>query len=87
MPVGAPAARQMAIGEAEGGILGKRDALSELASRAGFVTISLDDVFDGLEAGDIQIASFDEHPNEIGHQRIADVLYERLIERADEIGL
>lgn len=65
----------------------ERAALADLASRAGFVTLSLEDVFAGLDAADIQIAPFDEHPNEIGHQRIADVLYARLIERADEIGL
>lgn len=65
----------------------EREALTAMAEEAGFVTLSLENVWRGLDPASIQIAAFDEHPNAIGHRRLADRLYARLVERAVEIGL
>lgn len=46
----------------------------KLASDAGFVTISLTDVYRGHRTKDLQIAAWDDHPNVLGHQLIAEAL-------------
>jgi hypothetical protein len=45
-----------------------------MAKDAGFVTISLADVYRGYRTKDLEIASWDDHPNALGHKLIAEAL-------------
>jgi hypothetical protein len=45
-----------------------------LAKDAGFVTISLADAYRGYRTKDLEIASWDDHPNTLGHKLIAQAL-------------
>jgi hypothetical protein len=52
----------------------------ELARRAGFVTLDLTGVYDGYSRDALWIAEWDAHPNELGHQLVADRLWELIKE-------
>ncbi len=52
-----------------------KDFCLTLAKSNGFKIIDLSNVYDGYVANDIQLAPWDAHPNEKGHQIIADKLY------------
>ncbi len=56
-----------------------------IANNAGFITINIEDVYRGHDFTDIRLAEWDEHPNAVGHQMVADRLYSDLLERRDEI--
>jgi hypothetical protein len=45
-----------------------------MAKDAGFVPISLADVYRGYRTKDLEIASWDDHPNALGHKLIAEAL-------------
>lgn len=49
-----------------------------LAKKTGFYVIDLDNVYDGYNAIEIQLSSWDTHPNEKGHRLISDKLYEEM---------
>lgn len=49
-----------------------------IASEAGFIMIDLNDVFEGVDIANIRLAEWDDHPNQQGHQLIADRLYSEL---------
>ncbi len=45
------------------------------AEAAGFVVLSLRDVYDEYEPDDLYVAAWDDHPNALAHKLIADRLY------------
>lgn len=49
-----------------------------IAEEAGFTIIDLSDVYQNHDSAELQIAEWDIHPNILGHQLIADRLYEKL---------
>lgn len=55
--------------------------LSGIAKKAGFETIELFGLYDGHDTFSTRIADWDYHPNELGHQLIADRLYQELTTR------
>ena len=50
-------------------------ATLKIARDAGFAIIDLEDVYKGQELATIRLADWDDHPNALGHQLIADRLY------------
>lgn len=54
------------------------EAILSLAREAGFVTLNLYDAYEGQVPREIQLAPWDTHPNQLGHQLLARRLYERL---------
>jgi len=50
-------------------------AAVEIAQRAGFAIINLEDVYKDRDIETIRLAEWDDHPNSIGHRLIADRLY------------
>jgi hypothetical protein len=61
--------------------------LTEMAREAGGVVLHPDGLFEGYEPIEVQVSKGDTHPNELGHQLIADGLYEVLLENAEQIGM
>jgi hypothetical protein len=55
----------------------------ELAAAAGFIVVDLDNVYEGHNRSALWIAEWDAHPNSLGHQLIANRLFE-LIRRSRE---
>lgn len=53
--------------------------LSEFASEAGFAVVTMDDTYKGYSKADIQLASWDTHLNEKGHELVAHSLYNALM--------
>lgn len=51
----------------------------ELAKRHSIPFIDLTSIYDGLSFDELQIAPWDGHPNELGHQLIADRLFQELV--------
>ena len=66
--------------------------LLAIGRESGFVMLDLSGVYDGHEPEELQIAAWDDHPNVIGHQLVAERLYaairsvEGSLWRADEHG-
>jgi hypothetical protein len=54
----------------------------EAAEAAGFVVIDLSTVYQGRPLSSIQVSDYDDHPNRLGHQLVADRLYEALTAKA-----
>ena len=52
----------------------------EHAREQGFSTVSLADVYEEHDQGDLQIAAWDNHPNAQAHKLVSELLYQRLIE-------
>jgi D-alanyl-lipoteichoic acid acyltransferase DltB (MBOAT superfamily) len=50
-----------------------------IAEGAGFVVLSLRDVFDEYEADELNVAVWDEHPNAFAHKLVADRLFAMII--------
>lgn len=50
------------------------------ARAAGYVVVSLADVYGDNDQAELQIAAWDNHPNALAHRLVADVLYQRLLE-------
>ena len=63
--------------------------LREFAEQADFHVLTLEGTYDGLSKEDIQLASWDTHLNDKGHEAVARSLYEALREHemANELGL
>lgn len=53
-------------------------AAVRIAQASGFVVINLEDVYKGHDIVTIRLAEWDDHPNALGHQLVADRLYEAL---------
>ena len=49
-----------------------------IATSAGFAVVNLADVFQGHELETLQLAEWDDHPNQLGHRLVADALYRAL---------
>lgn len=56
-----------------------------IAQAAGFVTIGLDDIYDGRDIGALRLAEWDDHPNAAGHRLIAERLFAELASRRAQI--
>jgi D-alanyl-lipoteichoic acid acyltransferase DltB (MBOAT superfamily) len=52
---------------------------NEAIVEAGIPVIDLLNVYSGYDQGELRVASWDEHPNALGHELIANNLYEQLI--------
>jgi hypothetical protein len=61
------------------------DRLLRIARDAGFVTLSLHDVYGDIDRDDLKLAPWDSHPNAVGHRMIADRLYEVLWDHGREL--
>jgi hypothetical protein len=57
----------------------------QLARDAGFVVIDLGDVYDSVEIERIRLAEWDDHPNTLGHQLVANRLFAEWMTRKGEI--
>jgi hypothetical protein len=62
---------------------GDADALLRMAQETGLRVVDLMDVFGGYDASTLRVDELDRHPNERGHQLIADRLYQLLRENPD----
>jgi len=49
-----------------------------IAQEAGFSVVNLADVYEGRDIDTIRLAAWDDHPNALGHQLVADRLYREL---------
>ncbi len=56
-----------------------------IAAGAGFLIIDLDDLYKGRDINQLRLAEWDDHPNTQGHRLIAEHLYQRLLERRDQV--
>ena len=50
----------------------------QIATAAGFAIINLADVYRGRDIASLRLAEWDDHPNVLGHQLVADALYRAL---------
>jgi D-alanyl-lipoteichoic acid acyltransferase DltB (MBOAT superfamily) len=57
---------------------GRREGLLEMAERAGFRVLSVEDAFRGRDAEALAVAPWDNHPNALAHRLIAERLLEAL---------
>jgi hypothetical protein len=65
--------------------LERADAVIRLAEDNGFVVVDLMDVYEGQDPETIYVADWDRHPNQRGHQLIADRVYRLLRENPDRL--
>jgi hypothetical protein len=61
------------------------ERMIELALKAGFAVIRLDDAYGSANLESLKVAPWDAHPNTLGHKLIADGLYTALT--AENVGL
>ncbi|MHB8866289.1 MAG: SGNH/GDSL hydrolase family protein [Pirellulaceae bacterium] len=59
----------------------------EMAQAAGFILLDLSDWSANHQSEDVLLAEWNRHPNALGHKIIADLLFDRLLEVRDKIGL
>ena len=57
-----------------------------IAERAGFTVIDLSGVYRGQDIAALRLAEWDEHPNQLGHQLIASLLFDELQKQPSTIG-
>ena len=53
--------------------------MKEFAGEADFTIVTMDDTYQGYKKADIQLASWDTHLNEKGHELVANSLYTALM--------
>src|SRR5207249_2636680 len=56
-----------------------------IATEAGFAVLNLETVYKGRDIETIRLAPWDDHPNALGHQLVADALYDALRANKDVI--
>jgi hypothetical protein len=56
-----------------------------IARAAGFVVIDLEDIYRPYDYHNLRVAAWDDHPNVLGHQVIADRLYDELMSRRSQV--
>ena len=61
--------------------------LKRVAAESGFIVLDLSDAYDNQDLDSLVVAYWDKHPNAKGHSLIAESLYQKLLERNDEIPL
>jgi hypothetical protein len=54
-----------------------------VAREAGFTIVNVENVFQGRDVSTIRLADWDDHPNALGHQLVADRLYAELAANPD----
>ncbi len=54
-----------------------------IAAQAGFVVIDLMEVFEGHDPGSVELTEWDKHPNKLGHQIMADRIYQAVMQRPE----
>jgi hypothetical protein len=57
----------------------------QTAEAAGFVMVDLSKIYQGRDLGSIRVSESDDHPNRLGHQLVAERLYEAFSARAAAI--
>lgn len=57
----------------------------QIADAAGFVVIDLSRVYEGQELASIRVSEYDDHPNRLGHQLVAERLYQAFKADAEAI--
>jgi D-alanyl-lipoteichoic acid acyltransferase DltB (MBOAT superfamily) len=57
----------------------------QLARDAGFVTIDMQDVYEGNDVEKVRLAEWDDHPNTFGHELVARRLYDELLAQRETI--
>jgi hypothetical protein len=63
----------------DGVLMQDAPVLLELARAAGFEVIDLSDVYDGHDERALTVAEWDRHPNALGHELIADRIYQAVV--------
>jgi hypothetical protein len=61
--------------------------LKRVAEESGFIVLDLSDAYDNQDLDSLVVAYWDKHPNAKGHMLIAEDLYRKLQEKAQEIPL
>jgi lysophospholipase L1-like esterase len=61
--------------------------LKRVAEESGFIALDLSDAYDNQDLDSLVVAYWDKHPNAKGHMLIAEDLYRKLQEKAQEIPL
>ena len=61
--------------------------LSRVAEESGFIVLDLSDAYENQDPDSLVVAYWDKHPNAKGHMLIAEDLYRKLREKAEEIPL
>ena len=61
------------------------EAFAGIADEAGFTVLRLDDVYEQTALEQVWLADWDRHPNQLGHQLIADALFEELRENRERV--
>jgi hypothetical protein len=61
--------------------------LLEIAKKAGFMIVDLQDIYDGLDVESLWVAEWDRHPNQLGHRIIANRLFEILSAEPATLGI
>ena len=61
--------------------------LKRVAEESGFIVLDLSDAYDNQDLDSLVVAYWDKHPNAKGHMLIAEALYRKLQEKAQEIPL
>jgi hypothetical protein len=61
------------------------DDVLRLARESGVLVVNLLDVYDGHDPETLYVGDWDRHPNDLGHQLIADRLYQLLRENPDAL--
>ena len=71
------------------GLIAKGAEIVELAKASGCITLILDGelIYPPDRAAELRLRPWDSHPHREGHERIAAVLYEAMLENEDELGL
>jgi hypothetical protein len=59
------------------------NVLAEEAKEAGFVVVTLDDMYEGQDISSLIVAEWDLHPNAKGHRLIAENLYREILTNPD----
>jgi D-alanyl-lipoteichoic acid acyltransferase DltB (MBOAT superfamily) len=74
------------IPQVRAGIWQEETAASlKIAQDAGFAIVNLEDVYTGRDLATVRLAEWDDHPSALGHQLIADRLYEAFAANPDLI--
>lgn len=70
-------------------LIPRMEEIIELAEESGCITLILDgqEIYPPARADELRLRPWDSHPNREGHERIASVLYDAMLEHEEELGL
>jgi hypothetical protein len=63
------------------------DRITAAAREAGAIVLPMTGVYDGHDIDQIRVAEWDNHPNVLGHQLVAERLFSLLAENGEELGM